>query len=294
MKQHDSASRKVFLTFNNIFMFLVAASCLAPLIHVLAVSLSSSAAAQAGWVTFWPVEGTLQSYQFVLGRDAFWLSIVTTFRRVGVGTPLNLLLTVLVAYPLSKERYKFGARTFYAWFFFFTMLFSGGLIPSFILVHGLGLMDTVWSLVLPGAVPIFSVILMLNFFRQIPIELEEAALIDGAGHWRTLFSIYIPCSLPAIATIALFSMVGHWNSWFDGMIFSNFPRYYPLQTYLRSVIVMRDVSAMGIDDWRALALVSDRTVRAAQVFIGALPMLAVYPFLQRYFIKGIVVGSVKG
>ena len=294
MERYDSSSRKIFLVCNNIFMLLLTIICVAPLIHVLAVSMSSSAAAQGGFVKFWPVDMTSQSYRFVLARDAFWQSILVTLRRVGLGTPINLILTVFVAYPLSKEQNRFHARTAYAWIFFFTMLFSGGLIPSFILVHNLGLMDTIWSLILPGAVPVFNIILMLNFFRQIPTELEEAALIDGAGHWKTLFSIYIPCSLPSIATIALFSIVNHWNSYFDGLIFSNFPQNYPLQTYLRTIIVMRDFASMGIEDWKFLTLISDRTVKAAQVFIGALPILMVYPFLQRFFIKGIVVGSVKG
>lgn len=293
MKIKSSFSRKVFVVINTTIMIVLAALCLAPMVHVLAISLSSSHAATAGWVTFWPVYPTLQSYAFVMTRDAFWLSLWVTIQRVGIGTPLNLLLIILIAYPLSKEAHRFRFRTAYAWIFFFTMLFSGGLIPLFILVFNLRLMDTIWSLVLPGAVPVFSVILMLNFFRQIPKELEEAAFIDGAGHWKTLFQIYVPCSLPAIATIALFSIVHHWNSWFDGMIFSNFPTSFPLQTYLRSIIVMRDITTMGIEEIRFMTLISDRTVRAAQIFIGALPIIAVYPFLQRYFIKGIVVGSVK-
>ena len=174
------------------------------------------------------------------------------------------------------------------------MLFYGGLIPTYMLISKLKMLDTIWALVLPGAVPVFSVVLMLNFFRQVPIELEEAALIDGANHFTTVFLIYIPVSLPSIATILLFSVVGHWNSWFDGLIYANFPHNYPLQSYLQTVVVMRDLTRLTADEWKNLSQISDRTVKAAQIFMGALPILCVYPFLQRYFIKGIVVGSVKG
>ena len=293
-KRFDSPSRKSFIVVNSILMVVLAGLCIAPMIHVLAVSLSSSAEADAGFVKFWPVNFNVQSYSYVLEKRMFWDSIGVTLKRVFIGVPINLALVVLTAYPLSKERHKFKMRTLYVWVFFFTMLFSGGLMPSYLLIYYLGLMDTIWALILPGALPVFNVILMLNFFRGLPNELEEAALIDGAGHWSTLFKIYIPCSLPSIATITLFSIVGHWNAYFDGYIYSNFPRNYPLQTYLRSIIIMRDFASMSGEEWKLLAVISDRTVKAAQIFVGALPILAVYPFLQRFFIKGIVIGSVKG
>jgi len=265
------------------------------MVHVLAVSLSSGPPAAAGFVKFWPIDFTLDSYNYVLNRAAFWRAFARTLYRVALGVPINIFLTVMVAYPLSKERHRFHARTIYVWIFFFTALFSGGFIPSYILVNDLGLMDSIWALVLPGAVPVFNIILMLNFFRTtIPSELEDASLIDGAGHFRTLISIYIPCALPSIATITLFSIVGHWNSYFDGMVFSRFIESYPLQTYLRSIIITRDFTTTDIEDLRLLAMVSERTMKAAQIFVGMIPVLAVYPFLQKFFIKGIVIGSVKG
>ncbi len=291
----QSRSRKVFLRVNVVLLLFVALICVLPLVHVLAVSLSGKSAAAAGLVTLWPVEFTWTAYNYVLNRPAFWRAMLITVQRVLVGGGLNLILTVLCAYPLSKPVHKFRARGIFVWILFFSMLFSGGLIPGYMLVFNLGLMDTIWSLVLPGAVPVFNVILMLNFFRQIPDELEEAAAIDGTGAWQTLFRIYIPCSLPSIATVALFSIVNHWNSYFDGMIFSNFPTSYPLQTYLRTIIVSTNLSTtMSGDDWKILQELSDRTVKSSQIFIGAIPILMVYPFLQKYFVKGITIGSVKG
>jgi putative aldouronate transport system permease protein len=174
------------------------------------------------------------------------------------------------------------------------MLFGGGLIPTYIIVNATGLIDTIWALVLPGAVGSFSAILLLNFIRGLPRQLEEAAYMDGAGHWRTLFSVVLPLSLPVLATLTLFSFVGHWNSWFDGIIYMNSPAKYPLQSYLKTVVLNKDPRFLTEHDVKLLALVSDRTTRAAEIFVAMVPVMAVYPFLQRYFISGIVVGSVKG
>jgi putative aldouronate transport system permease protein len=157
-----------------------------------------------------------------------------------------------------------------------------------------GMRNSLLALILPGALPAFNLVLMINFFRQISREMEEASLIDGAGYFSTLVKIYIPCSMAAIATISLFCMVGHWNSWFDGLIYMTSADMKPLQTYLRMVIIQLDVSKATMNDVEILRLLSDRGLRAAQVIIAILPILAVYPFLQRYFVKGLVLGSVKG
>jgi len=268
--------------------------CVLPLVHVFSISLSSSAAATAGLVKLWPVEWSLKSYEYVLSKQAFLKSVFVSTERVVLGVSLNLLLTVLVAYPLSKEPQVFRWRTAYVWFFVFTILFGGGLVPWYMVIKATGIMDSVWALILPGAVPVFNVILLLNFFRGLPKELEEAAFIDGAGYLVTLWKVIIPLSAPAIATITLFSTVGHWNSWFDGMILMNKPDHYPLQTYLRTVVIERDLSLMSLDDLELMSQISDRTTKAAQIFLGSLPILLVYPFLQKYFMKGIVLGSVKG
>lgn len=292
----NSQQKKIdwFAMANNIFLVLIAILCLLPLIHIAAVSFSSNAAASAGAVKLWPVEFSLTSYQYVAGREEFWRAMLVSIQRIAIGTPLTLLLISLVAYPLSKESSAFSFRGVYTWMFFLTMLFNGGFIPWYITLKEYGLLDSIWALVLPNAVPVFSLVLLLNFFRAVPKELEEAAVMDGAGHWRTLWAIYIPISKPALATLALFSMVEHWNSWFDGLILMNNPIHYPLQSYIQTIVVQRDFGEMTQDQILILSQISDRTLKSAQIFLGSLPIIAAYPFLQKYFVKGIVLGSVKG
>ena len=192
---------------------------------------------------------------------------------------------------------QFRRRTFYVWIMFFTMLFSGGLIPTYMVVRQLGLIDSIWALVLPAGVPVWNVLILLNFFRRLPVEMEESAAMDGAGHWTILWKIYIPASLAALATLVLFAAVTHWNAWFAGMIYMRSLEKYPLQTFLRSIVAVKDMTSlrsMTLQEARDYATISYRTMRSAQILIGALPILLLYPFLQRYFVKGIVIGSVKG
>ncbi len=294
MVERTSWGRRLFVVLNYVFLTALSLTCLLPILHVLAISFSSSAMASAGEVVLWPVDFTLKSYEYVLGKEAFVQSILVTLQRVALGVTLNMLLTIVIAYPLSKEIQGFRYRTWYAWFFVFTILFSGGIIPWYFTINETGLIDTIWALILPGAVPVFNVILLLNFFRGLPKELEEAAFIDGAGHLQILFRLFVPLSKPALATILLFTVVGHWNSWFDGLVLMNRPEHYPLQSYLQTVVIMQDLSSMTLEDAKMLSEISDRTTKAAQIFLAAFPVLLVYPFLQKYFVKGIVLGSVKG
>jgi putative aldouronate transport system permease protein len=286
-------SRRLFVAVNGILLVLLAVACLFPLVHVLAISFSSGPAVAAGRVVLWPVDFTTAAYDFALSRPAFRSAFVVSVQRVILGTAVNMVLTVLVAYPLSRENSAFPSRSVYTWFFIVTMLVSGGLIPLYMVVRWTGLLDSIWALVLPTAVPVFNVVLLMNFFRGLPRELEEAAFVDGASHWEVLFRIYLPLSMPALATLTLFSFVMHWNSWFDGLIFMNSPDNYPLQSYLQTLVIGQDLSQFSMDA-ALLQLVSNDTFKAAQIFIGALPILVLYPFLQRYFVKGIVLGSVKG
>ncbi len=287
-------SRKVFIVFNSVILIFLALICLLPLVNVLAVSLSSKAAASTGMIKLWPVDFTLASYKYVLSKSEFITSMIVSIERLFLGLLVNMLLTVLIAYPLSKDNKAFKSRSFYTWFFLITILFNGGLIPGYMVLKSYGLLDTIWALVLPGAVPVFNVILLMNFFRELPKELEEAAFLDGAGQWHILWRIYVPLSKPALATLVLFAAVLHWNSWFDGILYMNNPSHYPLQSYLQTVVINRDLATVNVSSLSDLALISDRTSKAAQVFIGAIPILMVYPFLQRYFTKGLVLGSVKG
>ncbi|MBM7567261.1 carbohydrate ABC transporter permease [Paenibacillus sacheonensis] len=294
MVQHKSALQRTVYVGIYCLLTLVALVCILPLINVLALSFSSNDAIQADKVTFWPVEFSTKAYHFVAQKKAFLLSIWVSIQRVGLGLLINMVLTVLVAYPLSKESSHFRLRTLYAWVFVFTMLFSGGLVPTYLIVKNLGMLDTLWALVLPGAVPIFNVILMLNFFRALPKELMEASFIDGCGHWKLLWKVILPLSTPSIATVGLFTIVGHWNEWFAGIIYMNDSIHYPLASYLQTIVVNLDISKIAnIDDATYLQSLNDRAVRAAQIFLGALPIFCVYPFLQRYFMSGIVLGSVK-
>ncbi len=289
---YKTASFRIFNVWNVTALIVISLLCVIPLIHVLAVSLSAKAAADANMVGLWPVGLTLEAYKKTIDNVNFLHSIWVAVKRTALGTALTLALTFLAAYPLSKEESAFKGRKIYAWLFVFTMIFNGGLVPFYIVIQKLGLMNTFWVLILPGAVNAWLTILLLNFFRGVPKELEEAALIDGAGHFRTMIRIYLPVSLPAIATLALFSMVFQWNSWFDGLLYLNDARQYPLATFLQTVIVQQDYSKMNVDP-KQLELISQKTVRSAQIFIGALPILLVYPFLQKYFVKGLVLGSVK-
>lgn len=294
MKMNISTSRKAFQVLNYALLSITAFICLLPIINVLAVSFSSKAAAAAGFVKLWPVEFTLASYEYALSKPEFLQSFLVSLQRVSLGYIVNMCMVISVAYPLSKETRTFRWRNVYAWFFIVTMLFNGGLMPTYMTVKSLGLLDKIWALILPGAVPIFNVILLMNFFRGLPTEIEEAAYMDGAGHWTTLFKIYLPLSLPALATITLFTLVGHWNGWFDGLIYMNSPKNYPLQSYLRTIVITLDTSTLSSSEMLAMSDISDRTFKAAQVFLAAFPILMVYPFLQKYFMKGLVMGSVKG
>lgn len=279
---------------NLTVLALLALLCLFPILHILALSFSSATAASSGKVAILPVEFTAQSYQFVLENVAFAKSFLISLQRVLVGVPVNMLLTILVAYPLSRSQAEFRARGFFAWFFVITILFSGGLIPWYMVIRQTGLIDKFWALILPGALPVFNVILLANSFRTIPKELEEAAAMDGAGHWTILFRILLPMSLPVLATLTLFVAVSHWNQWFDGLILMNSPDKYPLQSYLQTVVVNPDPRMLTERDLGLLKVISNRTTRAAQILIAMIPILLIYPFLQRYFTTGIKLGSVKG
>ncbi|AEI40306.1 carbohydrate ABC transporter permease [Paenibacillus mucilaginosus] len=288
---YKTRSYRIFNVLNIILLSLVALSCILPLIHILAISFSSGLAVEANRVTFWPVDFNLDSYTRTFGDANFLDAFFTSVVRVILGVVIGITVTVLTAYPLSKMEALRGGRVI-AWFFVFTMLFHGGLIPSYILIQKLHLMNTIWALILPGALGVYNMILMLNFFRAIPRELEEASLIDGAGHLTTLLRVYLPISMPSIATIVLFVAVGHWNAWFDGLIYMQ-KENWPMSTLLQTMIKVPDLSQRTVADTEIVNM-TERTLKSAKIFIGTLPILLVYPFLQRYFVKGIVLGAVKG
>ena len=272
----------------------IAFSCIAPIINTLAISFSNAGMAQAGFVSLWPIGFTFEAYAKIVADRLFLNSFVISVQRVIVGGSLNMVMTILMAYPLSKNTKVFRARTVYMTIMVFTMLFSGGIIPWYMVVRQLGLINSFWALVLPGAVPVFNVIMLMNFFRGVPKEIEEAAIVDGATPMQILLKIFLPISLPALATIGLFSIVGHWNSFMDGLILMNSANKYPLQTYIQQFVVNIDITKVRTpEELKELVKISGKTLNAAKIFIAMVPILIVYPFLQRYFVTGLVLGSVK-
>ncbi len=197
-----------------------------------------------------------------------------------------------MAYPLSKSKYRFPAREIYIKIVIFAMLFSGGVIPLFMVVSQLKLTDTIWALVLPGAVPVFNIILLINFFKGVPDALDEAARIDGATPLQILLKVYLPVSLPALATVALFSIVNHWNDYFSGLLYMNKAALYPLQTYIQQLTV--DITQItDAEQLKQLATMNNRAFNATKIVVSTIPLLIIYPFLQKYFVSGITIGSVK-
>jgi multiple sugar transport system permease protein/putative aldouronate transport system permease protein len=221
--------------------------------------------------------------------NSFWISI----QRTVLGTAVTLAVLILMAYPLSKTRRDFRPRDVVMWIVIFCMLFNGGTIPWYITVKNYRLIDSIWALVLGGSLPVFNLILMVNFFRGIPRDLEEAAVVDGAGPWKILFMVVVPCSIPVIATIVLFTGVYHWNEFFQGLVLTTNESHYPLQTYIQQLVVNIQTSTLSKDQIENLFKLSNKSLNAAKVFIAMIPMLVVYPFLQRYFISGIMLGAVK-
>nr|WP_312291928.1 carbohydrate ABC transporter permease [Clostridium chromiireducens] len=273
-------------------ILLLTAACLFPLINMVAISFSNKSAAAGNLVGLLPVDFNLASYKTLLQEGQFWRSFGISVLRVVLGTALNLILVVLMAYPLSKSKREFRLRNVYMNLMIFAMLFSGGMIPIFITVKSLHLLDSIWSLILPGAVPIFNVILLMNFFKSVPKSLEEAAELEGCSKWQILFKIYVPISLPALATISLFSIVGHWNDFFSGLLYINKAVNYPLQTYIQQLTV--DITKVtNPAQLQSLADISNKTLNSAKIVVSTIPLLIIYPFLQKYFVTGMVMGSVK-
>lgn len=267
--------------------------CIFPLWYTFCISVSEKSKVAAGLVTLWPIGFNTNAYRDILGDANFLRSFWTSVQRVFLGTICELVVTILMAYPLSKTTKQFKARNGIMWFLVFAMLFSGGLIPWYQTMKSIGMINNIWGLVLGNSLPIFNVILMMNFFRNIPKEIDEAALLDGAGPWSMLFRIYLPISKPAIATVALFSMVYHWNEFFNGLVLMTRQANYPLQTYIQQMVVVINTAYMTQDQIRQLDQLSNQTLNAAKIFIAIIPILLIYPFLQRYFISGITLGSVK-
>ena len=268
-----------------------------PLLNTLAISFSDRTSAAAGKVYFWPVNFTTAAYKEMLKDRQFFVSFGVSVVRVVVGTAIHLAFSVPMAYALSRPKTVFRARDIYMWLVVFTMLFNGGLVATYIWIKDMGMVDTMWALTLPWAVQVYNVIVLMNFMKSLPKELEEAALIDGSNPLNTLLKIIVPLSMPSIATITLLCVVGHWNDYFTGRIYINSPSKLPLQTYIYALSTeMSAATFVGLTPEEIVAKmkVSSLTFNCAKVVIATIPVLLIYPWLQKYFVKGLVMGAVKG
>lgn len=284
------------ITIIYIIVILLGLGCLFPLLNIVAISLSGSAAVSANKVGILPVDFTLIAYDKIVSDGQFWRSFMISVIRVFLALLLNLAVTVPMAYAMTKSKKEFRARNIYMNLLIFAMLFNGGMIPTYILVRNLGMLNSIWALVLPGALPIFNVILLMNFFLGIPKSLEEAALIDGASPFQVLLKIMIPCAKPCLATVSLFSIVGSWNDFFSGLIYMQKLEDYPIMTYIQSLnvdiqqLLKSGASSSTLENVTEL---SNRNLNAAKIVVAVIPLLMIYPILQKYLITGMVMGSVK-
>ncbi|MFD0870907.1 Inner membrane ABC transporter permease protein ycjP [Chlamydia abortus] len=285
-----NVSSKLGSLLNYSLLALFGAVTLFPFLHVLAQSLSSQTAVVSNRVTIFPVDFQIEAYKLLLQDSAFYKAFGISIIRVVAGVTINMVVTSLMAYPLSRKDLK--GRGLVMNLVIFTMLFNGGLIPSFLLLKELHLLDTLWALLLPSTVSAFNLILLKNFFQSVPLSLEESAKMDGAGHGTILWKIYIPLSLPAVATLTLFYSVMHWNSYFDAVMYISNVNLNPLQVYLRNMIVLND-SNIEMTNNTGLFLVSPETLKAATIMASVIPMILMYPFIQKYFAKGVMLGSLK-
>ncbi len=294
MTRYSTFKDKVFDLIIYTILALVAISSLLPIVNAVAISFSNSSQAAAGLVTFYPIGFNIESYKAILDDSSFFVAFWVSVKRVFLSTILVFVIGIFTAYPLSKEKEEFKFRNIYMWALIFTMMFQASLIPRYMAIRNLNLLGSIWALVLPGAVNHFLIILIMNFFRNLPKELDESASIDGAGPWRKLFSIYLPLSKPIMATVILFTVVWNWNAFFDGLVYMTRTEQYPLQTYIQQMVVtINPGEIVDLETIRKRLAVSSRTLNAAKIVVTMLPIMIIYPKLQKYFIKGIFLGSVK-
>ena len=292
-KIHRSVGEHIFDVFNISLMILIALSIIYPFWNLMIQSFNDGYT-NVNELRLWPARFTTRNYAYVLENQYIWSGYRETLIRTVSGTLLSLLATIFGAYATSKK--YLPMRKLFTLMIVIPMFFSGGLIPSYLWNVQLGLRNTRWALILPGLISSYNLIVMRNFFQGVPADLEESARIDGANNIRILFSIYLPVSSAVIATITLWIMVGHWNSWFDATIYINKAELYPLQVVLRRILLegtqqLMDISPNIGEDAQAA---SPDNVKAATVFVCMLPIMCLYPFLQKYFVKGTLVGAIKG
>lgn len=296
VRKHIRKSRedKIFYFVSFAVISLLTVVVLIPLMNVLAASFSSSQAVNAGRVLLLPVDFTLDNYGTILKYKSIWLGYRNTIFYTVVGTTISVSLSLCCAYPLAQKR--FSGRKFFNRLFMFTLIFSGGMIPTYMVVRDLQLLNTIWAVLLPGAISFYNVVIIRNYIESsIPYELEESARVDGCSYARYFFSFIIPLSKPILAVITMYYAVGQWNDYFGAFLYLSDSKLYPLQLFLREILVSNKFSGTDLDPEAAAAIqgLAD-TLKYVIIVVSTLPLMCIYPFIQKYFVKGIMIGSVKG
>jgi len=293
-KVREPLGDRMFLIVITLMLVVLLLVVLVPLVFIVASSFSSAEAVNAGRVSFWPVDFTLHAYQVALSNSQVLQGYYNSFIYAAAGTLISVTLTVAIAYPLSRK--SFYGRNVIMTLLIFTMLFSGGLIPTYMVVQDLGMLNTRWALLIPNAIGVWQVIIARTFFaNSIPDELYEAAMLDGASDLRTLRSVVLPLSKPLIAVLALMYTIYQWNTYFDALVYLKDPDLFPLQIVLRNILILNTPRAGAVDlaeSMRQQQLAN--VLRYALIVISSLPVLIIYPFVARHFTKGVMVGAVKG
>jgi len=291
----ESAGDRLFDIINYILLAIVLTVVLYPLIFVAVASISNPAAVVKGEVWLLPKEINFTGYEKVFANKEILNGYVNTIIYTVAGTIVNVGMTILAAYPLSRK--DFRGRNIFTALFVFTMFFSGGLIPTYLIVKDLGMTNTMWALIIPNAVAVWNIIIMRTFFQQsIPFEIQESAQMDGCGNFKILLKIILPLSMPILAVMTLFYSVAHWNSFFSALIYLTERDKYPLQLFLREILIQSNMQDMIQTNEESLAktIMEAESIKYALVIVANLPILMLYPFLQRYFVKGMVIGAIKG
>lgn len=291
---NDTKIDKIFTTINHIVLTILLIVFLYPLIYIVSSSFSSADAVTAGEVWLWPVDFSLEGYKAVFAYKQIWTGYGNSLFYMIVGTFINITLTILAAYPLSRK--DFYGRNFFMLLFLFTMLFSGGLIPNYLLVKELGMLNTRWAMIIPNAMSVFNVIITRTYFKMtIPDELHEAAKMDGCSDFRFLAKVVLPLSGPIIAVMGLFYAVGHWNAFFNALIYLRDQDYYPLQLVLNNILVQNEVDPEMFIDVESQAAIAGlrELLKYSLIVVASIPVLVIYPFVQKHFVKGVMIGSLK-
>lgn len=295
MREKKRKKIKPFDVVNGVILILLCITIIVPFMHMFSLSLSPSYVATQGGLHLIPKDVTLDNYKAVLENRYLWNSYKNTILRTLVGTVVQLFFTAMSAYAISKP--YFPHRSFWTLYVVFTMFFSGGMIPSYLLIKSLHLFDTFAVLILPGLIGAYNMVLMRNFFSSLPEELEESCMIDGAGRFTIFFRIVLPCSKPILATVSLWLAVGHWNSWYDVLLYINDTEKYGLQNILRRILLQGTTQFLDLSTTmmtESTTKISTEGLKAATVFAAIIPIMCIYPFIQKYFVKGVMVGSLKG